>query len=154
MARHTSLPGMTQISHIGIAVRSIEQAHRLYSLLGFEQHSPVQEIAREGTRVLMLVPDQSQVSPGSIGIELLEPLARDSPVGRFLDGKGEGLHHIALQVDDIAAVLEKVRKEGISVTPGGIRQSAVGHSYFFLHPSSSGGVLIEICQAAEPPGGK
>lgn len=140
---------MTKIDHIGIAVRSLAQAEHFYSILGFEQHSPVQEIAREGVRLSMLLPDPARTAVPSI--ELLEPVADDSPVGRFLEKRGEGLHHIAFAVDNIAAVLEQAEQQGVRIAPGGIRQSPAGYSYFFIHPSSSGGVLIEICQAGAKP---
>ena len=83
---------------------------------------------------------------GDSRIELLEATAEDSPVGKFLRKRGEGLHHVALHVDNIQATLEALKRKGIRLISEEVRTGAGGHLYFFVHPSSAGGVLLEICQ--------
>jgi methylmalonyl-CoA/ethylmalonyl-CoA epimerase len=127
-----------QIDHLGIAVRSIESARGFYEALGL---SIVHEetVAHEQVHTAMIPIEGSR-------IELLEPMSEDSPVGRFLNKRGEGLHHVALHVDDIAATLQALKARGASLISEEIQVGAGGHLYFFVHPSSAGGVLLEICQ--------
>jgi methylmalonyl-CoA/ethylmalonyl-CoA epimerase len=129
---------MPQLDHIGIAVKSIAQARVLYESLGFQVvHEEIVE--PEQVRTAM-------IPAGDARIELLEPTSADSPVGRFLAKRGEGLHHIALHVSDISAALETLKSQGARVLSEDIQIGAGGHFYFFVHPSSAGGVLLEICQ--------
>jgi methylmalonyl-CoA epimerase len=86
------------------------------------------------------------IPAGDARIELLEPTSPDSPVGRFLAKRGEGLHHIALHVEDISAALETLKAQGARLISEDIQTGAGGHLYFFVHPSSAGGVLLEICE--------
>lgn len=129
---------MTQIDHIGIAVHSIAQARRLYESLGL---AVVHEetVEHEQVRTAMIPTGESR-------IELLEPTADTSPVARFLAKRGEGLHHIALHVDNISLALETLKSQGARLISDDIQTGAGGHLYFFVHPSSAGGVLLEICQ--------
>jgi len=129
---------MSSIDHLGIAVRSIAQARKLYESLGLEiVHE--ETIEHEGVRTAM-------IPAGDSRIELLEPTSPDSPVGRFLQKRGEGLHHIALHVDNISLALETLKSQGARLISEDIQIGAGGHYYFFVHPSSAGGVLLEICQ--------
>ncbi|MGC1298527.1 MAG: methylmalonyl-CoA epimerase [Alloacidobacterium sp.] len=129
---------MTKIDHFGIAVKSIAAARGFYESLGL--HIMQEEVVEhEGVRVAMIPVDESR-------IELLEPTADDSPVGRFLAKRGEGLHHVALHVDDISSTLEELKAKGARLISDEIQIGAGGHLYFFVHPSSAGGVLLEICQ--------
>ena len=129
---------MTTIDHLGIAVKSIEAARGFYEALGL---SVAQEetVEHEQVRTAMIPVDDTR-------IELLEPTSEDSPVGRFLKKRGEGLHHVALQVDDIAGTLRALKTKGVRVISEEVQTGAGGHLYFFVHPSSAGGVLVEICQ--------
>ena len=129
---------MTTIDHLGIAVKSIEAARGFYEALGL---SVAQEetVEHEQVRTAMIPVDDTR-------IELLEPTSEDSPVGRFLEKRGEGLHHVALQVDDIAGTLRALKTKGVRVISEEVQTGAGGHLYFFVHPSSAGGVLVEICQ--------
>jgi methylmalonyl-CoA epimerase len=86
------------------------------------------------------------IPTGESRIELLEPTADTSPVARFLAKRGEGLHHIALHVDNISLALETLKSQGARLISDDIQTGAGGHLYFFVHPSSAGGVLLEICQ--------
>lgn len=129
---------MTKIDHLGIAVKSIAAARGFYESLGL--HVVREEtVAHEQVRVAMIPVDESR-------IELLEPTAENSPVGKFLAKRGEGLHHVALHVDDISATLEDLKAKGARLIGDELQIGAGGHLYFFVHPSSAGGVLLEICQ--------
>ena len=129
---------MPEIDHLGIAVRSIDQARKLYESLGL--HIVHEEtIEHEQVRTAL-------IPAGDTRIELLEPTTSDSPVGKFLAKRGEGLHHIALHVDDISGTLETLKAQGARLISEEIQIGAGGHLYFFVHPSSAGGVLLEICQ--------
>lgn len=129
---------MPEIDHLGIAVRSIDQARKLYESLGL--HIVHEEtIEQEHVRTAL-------IPAGDTRIELLEPTTPDSPVGKFLAKRGEGLHHIALHVEDISGTLETLKAQGARLISEEIQIGAGGHLYFFVHPSSAGGVLLEICQ--------
>jgi LAO/AO transport system kinase len=86
---------------------------------------------------------------GESRIELIEPTAEDSVVGRFLAKRGEGLHHVALGVEDVDEMFERLRAKGLRLASDAVRVGAGGHRYFFVHPSSTGGVLMEIVGDAE-----
>jgi len=129
---------MTRIDHLGIAVNSIESSRSFYEALGLKvEHE--ETVEHEHVRVAMIPLDDSR-------IELLEPTNEDSPVGRFLKKRGEGLHHVALHVEDISGTLRELRARGVRLISDELRVGAGGHLYFFVHPSSAGGVLLEICQ--------
>lgn len=137
---------MTRIDHLGIAVESIEAARSFYEALGL--HIAEEEvIEHEKVRVAMIPISGSR-------IELLEPThpdsAPNSPIARFLKKRGPGLHHVALHVDDIAATLATLKARGVRIISENIQTGAGGHLYFFVHPSSAGGVLLEICQDFNP----
>lgn len=126
------------IDHLGIAVSSLAAARQLYESLGL-QVTHEETIAHEQVNVAII--------PTATGrIELLEPTSPESPVGKFLSKRGEGLHHVALQVADIAATLATLKAQGARLVNEQIQVGAGGHLYFFVHPSSAGGVLLEICQ--------
>jgi methylmalonyl-CoA/ethylmalonyl-CoA epimerase len=127
-----------RIDHLGIAVKSIEAARGIYEALGLAiAHE--ETVEHEQVRTAMIPVEGSR-------IELLEPTSEDSPVGRFLKKRGEGLHHVALHVEDIAATLEALKARGARLVSDKVQVGAGGHLYFFVHPSSAGGVLLEICQ--------
>lgn len=132
---------MPSLDHLGIAVRSLDQARRLYESLGLRiLHE--ETVEHEQVRTAM-------IPAGDARIELLEPTSPDSPVARFLHKRGEGLHHVALQVENISLALETLKSQGVRLVSDQIQTGAGGHLYFFVHPSSAGGVLLEICQ--DPP---
>lgn len=128
---------MPSLDHIGIAVHNIANARKLYESLGLRVLQE-ETVEQEQVRTAM-------IPAGDTRIELLEPTAPDSPIGRFLAKRGEGLHHIALHVDDISAALETLRSQGAQLVSEEIQTGAGGHLYFFVHPASTGGVLLEIC---------
>lgn len=131
----TNLPS---IDHLGIAVRSLQTAKAFYAMLGLEA-SEEETVEREQVRLVM-------VKLGESRIELLQPTSEDSPVGRFLARHGEGLHHVALRVDNIESVLVELKSKRVRLVSDTVQIGAGGHLYFFVHPSSAGGVLLEICQ--------
>jgi methylmalonyl-CoA epimerase len=136
-AINTSVSG-ARIDHLGIAVESIAQARGFYEALGLRvMHE--ETVEHEGVRVAMLPLGESR-------IELLEPLGPETTVGRFLSKRGAGLHHVALHVDDINAAWTELQARGVAIVSPAIQTGAGGHLYFFVHPKSTGGVLLEICQ--------
>jgi len=127
-----------KIDHLGIAVRSVDEALKFYrDQLGMTV-SLRETVEREKVNVAML-------PAGEPRIELLEPTEADSVIGKFLDKRGEGLHHVAVKVPDLQALVEKLRASGARLL-NEPRAGAGGHLYVFVHPSSTGGVLLELIQ--------
>ena len=128
-----------KINHIGVAVKSIDASAPFYrDVLG---------MVFEGTEVV--AEQKVKVAFFSVGesrVELLEPTADDSPVAKFLEKNGEGTHHIAYEVDDLAATLAKLKAAGVRLIDEVPRCGAHGTRIAFLHPKASGGVLTELCQ--------
>ena len=129
----------SRIDHLGIAVRSIEEASRFYrEVLGLDDRGG-EEIPDQRVRVVFF-----QV--GEVRVELLEPTAEDSPIARFLAKRGPGLHHVAYRVEDLPAALAALRSAGVRLIDQAPRQGAHGMSIAFAHPGSTAGVLTEFCQ--------
>ncbi len=133
-----------KIEHIGIATWSIEEALGFWrDALGLEvRHT--ETVEEQGVRVAML-------PAGEPRIELLEPTGAASPVAKFLEKRGPGIHHVAVRVDDIRAALARLKAEGARLIDEEPRVGAGGCLVAFVHPSSSGGVLLELVQHV--PGG-
>lgn len=129
------------IDHVGIAVDSLEEARPLWSAVLGENAVEEEEVPDEGVRVAFF-------GEGSGRVELLEATGADTPVGRFLERRGPGLHHLCLRVPDLEAAVERAREAGAELLPPGIRRGAGGHRVAFLHPSSTGGVLLELSEAS------
>jgi LAO/AO transport system kinase len=130
---------LATIDHLGIAVRSIDQALKFYQdQLGLNV-SMRETVAQEKVNVAMLPLGESR-------LELLEPAAQDSTIEKFLDKRGGGLHHVAIRVPDLRAAVERLRTSGARVL-NEPRSGAGGHLYVFVHPESTGGVLLELIQA-------
>ncbi|HXE07218.1 MAG TPA: methylmalonyl-CoA epimerase [Acidobacteriaceae bacterium] len=125
-----------KLDHIGIAVKSIASARLLYEALGL-QVSAEETVDHERVKTAML-------PLGETRLELLEAIADDSTIAKFVAKRGEGLHHIAIRMDDVDAVFERLQKQGARLASDRIRVGAGGHRYFFVHPASAGGVLVEI----------
>ena len=134
---------MSEIDHLGIAVKSLAQAKKFYEQLGLK---PMPEETVEAEKVKL-----SMVPVGESRIELLEPTSADSPIGKFLAKRGEGLHHVALHVDDLSGTVERLKASGTRLISDEIKVGAGGHLYVFVHPSSAGGVLLELVE--DPPEG-
>src|SRR5262245_29584951 len=128
-----------KIDHLGIAVRSIADSLQFYQRALGLNPAAREEVPDQGVTVALLPVGDSR-------IELLEPVSADTPVGRFLEKRGEGLHHICYEVDDLEAKLREVRSLGLRVLDGYPRRGAEGKLVAFLHPSSANGVLVELVQ--------
>jgi methylmalonyl-CoA/ethylmalonyl-CoA epimerase len=128
-----------KVDHIGIATRQLDEALRLWrDALGLQVTS-TEDVTEQGVRVAMLPVGESQ-------IELLEPLSPNSPVGKFLEKRGPGIHHVALRVTDIQAALVKLKEKGTRLIDETPRLGAGGCLVAFIHPSSTNGVLLELVQ--------
>jgi methylmalonyl-CoA/ethylmalonyl-CoA epimerase len=128
-----------KIDHIGIAVDSIEKWLGFYrDVLGLE-YGGSEEIAEQKVRVAFM-------KIGESNIELLEPISDDSPIAKFLEKRGGGIHHIAISVDDIDAALARHREAGAKLIDTAPRVGAHNMRIAFIHPKASGGVLLELCQ--------
>lgn len=128
-----------KIDHLGIAVRSLDSALQFWSgQLGFA--APLREIVEAEKVCAAMLP------AGDARIELLEATSPDSVIAKFIEKRGEGLHHVALRVPDLAGAVARLEAAGARLlnTP---RPGAGGHLYVFVHPSSTGGVLLELIQA-------
>lgn len=131
-----------RLDHVGIAVRSLAERVPLYrDLLGVTL-TREEEIPSERVRAAFL-------GDGETHVELLEPLGGEGPIAQFLEKRGEGIHHLCFEVDDIEAALARLREARVSVVGEAPRPGAGGRRVAFLHPKSAGGVLIEI---SERPG--
>ena len=128
-----------RIDHIGIAVPSLDEALAFYrDSLGL-QPSAIVEVPHEKVRAAMLPAGESR-------IELLEATSADSPIARFIEKRGGGIHHIALKVADLSAAVDRMKAEGRGLVTEEIQTGAEGHRYVFVHPKSAGGVLIELIE--------
>jgi methylmalonyl-CoA/ethylmalonyl-CoA epimerase len=129
-----------KINHIGIAVNSIDSHVPLYRDIMGMKFEGTEVVAEQKVKVAFF-------SVGESRIELLEPTSEDSPVVRFLEKNGEGIHHIAYEVDDLEAALDRLRVENVRLIDDVPRCGAHGTRIAFLHPKSTGGVLTELCRA-------
>jgi methylmalonyl-CoA epimerase len=132
-----------KINHLGIATKSIEEALKFWEdSLGLENvHTEVVEDQK--VRVAMLPIGESR-------IELLEPTSDDSPISKFIEKRGGGIHHVAVEVDDIGAALARLKSQGARLIDEAPRFGAEGCLVAFVHPAASGGVLLELVQISSP----
>ena len=132
---------LENLYHVAIAVRNIGEAEKLYeTALGLKvEHREV--VDDQGVRTSMLVPEK-----GGTALELLEPLSEESPISKFLDKRGEGIHHICFLVDDIEAVLERLKGEGVKLIDETPRPGSYHSRVAFIHPKAMNGVLIELAE--------
>ena len=130
---------MFTIDHLGIAVKSLATAKDIYETLGLTV-SPEETVEAEQVRLVM-------VPVGESRLELLEPTSENSPIAKFIAKRGEGLHHVSLRVPDLGAAVERLKKDGVRLVSNDIKVGAGGHRYIFIHPSSAGGVLLELVEA-------
>jgi methylmalonyl-CoA epimerase len=128
-----------KVDHIGIAIKGLDEALAVWrDALGLDvEHT--EEVADQGVRVTMLPVGESH-------IELLEPLTENSPVGKFIEKRGPGIHHIAVRVPDIKAALAQLKAKGTRLIDETPRVGARGCLVAFVHPSSANGVLLELVQ--------
>src|SRR5438046_7334896 len=127
------------LDHLGIAVKSLASAKSIYEKLGLSL-SPEELVPDEKVRVVM-------VPVGETRLELLEPTSDDSVIAKFIAKRGEGLHHICLRVPDLTVTVQKLKSDGVRLISEDIKVGAGGHRYVFVHPSSAGGVLLELVES-------
>jgi len=133
---------MNKIEHIGIAVKDLEKSNELFSSLFGKPHYKIEEVISEGVKT-------SFFKSGPNKIELLEATKSESPIAKFIEKKGEGIHHIAFAVDDIVSEIKRLQKEGFKVLNEVPKKGADNKLVAFLHPKTTNGVLIELCQEIE-----
>jgi methylmalonyl-CoA epimerase len=131
---------MFQIDHLGIAVKSLAAAKSIYEKLGL-QVAPEETVEQEKVRLVM-------VQVGDSRLELLEATSDDSAIARFIAKRGEGLHHLSIRVPDLAAAVAKLKADGVRLVSEEIKTGAGGHRYVFVHPQSTGGVLLELVESS------
>jgi len=137
--------GGLRLDHLGVAVKSIAAARGFYEALGLVvSHEETVEFEKVKTAMLPL---------GESRIELLEATEEDSTIGKYLAKRGEGLHHVAVHVDGIDAMFARLTAQGVRLASDAVRVGVGGHRYFFVHPASTGGVLLEIVGDGVPEGG-
>jgi methylmalonyl-CoA/ethylmalonyl-CoA epimerase len=130
---------MEKIVHIGIAVKNLDKSNQLFASLLGKSHYKTEEVASEGVKT-------SFFQSGPNKIELLEATSPESPIAKFIEKKGEGVHHIAFAVNDIESEIKRLQKEGFIVLNEIPKKGADNKLVAFLHPKSTNGVLIELCQ--------
>ena len=126
------------IDHLGIAVKSLAAAKAIYETLGLSVSSE-ETVEHEKVRLVM-------VPVGETRLELLEATSDDSTIAKFIAKRGEGLHHVCMKVPDLLAAVAKLKERGVRLVSDQIKTGAGGHQYVFVHPSSTGGVLLELVQ--------
>ena len=130
---------MDNIEHIGIAVKNLEEANAVYAKLLGKPHYKTADVESEGVRT-------SFFKTGNTKIELLEATNANSPIAKFIEKRGEGMHHIALSVTDIHAEMVRLKNEGFVILNEEPRKGADNKLVAFLHPKNTTGVLVELCQ--------
>ncbi len=130
---------MNKIEHIGIAVNNLKTSNDLYAKLLGEPHYKMEEVLTEGVRT-------SFFKVGLNKIELLEAINAESPIAKFIEKKGEGIHHLAFAVDDIEKEMKRLKDEGFTLLSEKPKLGADNKLVAFVHPKSAGGVLVELCQ--------
>jgi methylmalonyl-CoA/ethylmalonyl-CoA epimerase len=130
---------MKKIEHIGIAVKDLESSNEIFKALFGEEHYKIEEVESEGVKT-------SFFECGPNKIELLQATHDNSPIAKYIEKKGEGIHHIAFAVDDIDAEIERLMAEGFRMIHEVPKKGADNKRIAFLHPKSSNGVLVELCQ--------
>lgn len=128
-----------RLDHIGVAVPNLQEALAQLAFLGVGKDVHFEEVADQKVRVAC-------IPMAGFNVELLEPMSEDSPVAKFLEKRGSGVHHLAFAVDDVRAKLQSLREVGVRLIDDEPREGADGKQIAFLHPKSTGGLLIELCQ--------
>lgn len=130
---------MIKVEHIGIAVKNLERSNQLFeALLGVEKYK-IEPVSSEKVNTSFFV-------VGDTKIELLEGTDKDSPISRFLEKRGEGIHHIAFEVDDIRETIKNLEGKGFELISNEPKKGADNKLVAFVHPRSTNGILVEICQ--------
>lgn len=130
---------MEKLEHIGIAVRSVDQANATFSQLLGTTHYKTEVVESEGVRT-------SFFRLGGVKLEFLEATREDSPIAKFIEKRGEGIHHLAFEVSDLTQSIEECRRKGFELINEVPRKGADNKLICFLHPKSTAGILVELCQ--------
>lgn len=130
---------MKKVEHIGIAVKDLGNANQMFEKLFGQGHYKVEEVKSEGVST-------SFFQVGDTKVELLEATSEDSAIAKFIEKRGEGMHHIAFEVEDIEAEMERMKKEGFTVLNESPKRGADNKLVCFLHPKTTNGLLVELCQ--------
>lgn len=146
MTQPASAPLFLRIDHVGIAVRDLEASIELYQTSFGLTVAGRETNEAQGVREAMLY--VADAPGGASYVQLLEPLGPQTPVGKFLAARGEGVHHIGYGVDDVSRALADLREQGVRLVDERPRHGSLGASIAFLHPKSVGGVLTELVEAA------
>lgn len=134
---------LKKIDHLGIAVRDLESAMARYAALNGHPADHIEDVAEQKVRVAMF-------NVGESRIELLMATAKDSPIAKFIENRGEGLHHVCFRVANLDEAVARLQREGMQILPGAGAPGADGSRIAFLHPKSAAGVLIELAEALAP----
>jgi methylmalonyl-CoA/ethylmalonyl-CoA epimerase len=130
---------MEKLEHIGIAVKNLDESNQLFAKLLGKTHYKIEEVASEGVRT-------SFFELGGIKIELLEATHSDSPIARFIEKRGEGIHHLAFEVNDLENSIQSYSEKGFSLLNEKPKAGADHKQIAFMHPKSTNGVLVELCE--------
>lgn len=130
---------MEKLEHIGIAVKNMEAANKLFATLLGREHYKIEEVPAAGVRT-------SFFDIGGVKIELLQAIREDSPIAKFIEKKGEGIHHLAFEVQNISQSIADYQKKGFQLINQEPKDGADEKIIAFLHPKSTNGVLVELCQ--------
>ncbi|WP_288955380.1 methylmalonyl-CoA epimerase [uncultured Polaribacter sp.] len=130
---------MKKIEHIGIAVKDLEKSNALFASLFGKEHYKIEEVISEGVKT-------SFFKSGPNKIELLQATNSKSPIAKFIEKKGEGIHHVAFAVSDIKKEIKRLKKEGFTILNDVPKKGADNKLVAFLHPKTTNGVLVELCQ--------
>lgn len=130
---------LKKIEHLGIAVKNLDESNELFEKLLGVPHYKTEEVESEGVKTSFFMVGESKV-------ELLEATNEDSPIAKFIEKRGEGIHHIAYDVENIRTEVERLKKEGFKILNEEPKKGADNKWVVFLHPKSTNGVLVELCQ--------
>lgn len=131
-----------KLSHVGVAVKNLDQSLKLFSKLFNKEGSDTEIVADQKVKL-------ASIRIGDTSVELTEATSGDSPIAKFIEKRGEGVHHLSFEVDNIVDELSRLKAEGFYPLDERPRQGAGGNLIAFLHPKSTGGILIELCQTVD-----
>jgi methylmalonyl-CoA/ethylmalonyl-CoA epimerase len=129
---------MEKLEHIGIAVRNLDKSNRLFAKLLGKEHYKIEDVPSEGVRT-------SFFQVGDIKIELLEATRADSPIAKFIEKRGEGLHHLAFQAENLRQKMDDMKKEDFALLADQPKAGADNKMIVFMHPKTTNHVLVELC---------
>jgi methylmalonyl-CoA/ethylmalonyl-CoA epimerase len=130
---------MEKLEHIGIAVKNLDEANQLFAKLLGKAHYKIEEVANEGVRT-------SFFEVGGVKIELLEATQANSPVAKFIEKRGEGIHHLAFEVADLKESIQSYSEKGFRLLNEQPKPGADNKQIAFMHPKGTNGVLVELCE--------